>query len=147
VAYWLMKSEPNDYAWEDLVRDGRATWDGVHNHLAARNMRAMSVGDRVFFYRSQKDPAVVGVMQVARAAYETPDDPKKSYVLVDVAPVMPVKNEVTLRQIKGDPRLQHLALVRQSRLSVSPVDDEAWRLICDMAGVEAFREAARPQAG
>jgi predicted RNA-binding protein with PUA-like domain len=137
VAYWLMKSEPNDYAWEDLVRDGRATWDGVHNHTAARNMRAMSVGDRVFFYRSQKDPAVVGIMQVARAAYENPDDPKQSYALVDVAPVMPVKNEVSLRQIKDDPRLQHLALVRQGRLSVSPVDDEAWRLICEMAGVKA----------
>jgi predicted RNA-binding protein with PUA-like domain len=137
MAYWLMKSEPNDYAWDDLVRDGRAVWDGVHNHSAARNMRAMAVGDRVFFYRSQKDPAVVGIMQVARAAYENPDDPKKSYVLVDVAPVRPVANEVTLRQIKGDRRLQHLALVRQSRLSVSPVDDDAWQLICEMAGVEA----------
>ena len=137
MAYWLMKSEPNDYAWDDLVRDGRAVWDGVHNHTAARNMRAMVVGDRVFFYRSQKDPAVVVIMQVARAAYENPDDAKKSYAVVDVAPVMPVKNEVTLRQIKDDPRLQHLALVRQSRLSVSPVDDDAWRLICEMAGVEA----------
>jgi predicted RNA-binding protein with PUA-like domain len=137
VAHWLMKSEPNDYAWEDLVRDGRAVWDGVHNHTAARNMRAMSVGDRIFFYRSQKDPAVVGIMQVARAAYENPDDPKKSYALVDVAPVKPVNNEVTLRQIKADPRLQHLALVRQGRLSVSPVDDEAWRLICELAGVKA----------
>ena len=137
MAYWLMKSEPGDYAWQDLVSDGRAVWDGVHNHSAARNMRAMSVGDRVFFYRSQQDPAVVGIMKVARAAYENPDDPKKSFVLVDVEPVMPVKNEVTLRQIKDDPRLQHLALVRQSRLSVSPVDAEAWRLICQMAGVEA----------
>jgi predicted RNA-binding protein with PUA-like domain len=137
VAYWLMKSEPNDYAWEDLVRDGRAVWDGVHNHTAARNMRAMAAGDRIFFYRSQKDPAVVGIMRVARAAYENSDDPKKSYALVDVEPVKAVKNEVSLRQIKADPRLQHLALVRQSRLSVSPVDDDAWRLICEMAGVQA----------
>jgi predicted RNA-binding protein with PUA-like domain len=131
-----MKSEPNDYAWDDLVRDGRAVWDGVHNHSAARNLRAMAVGDRVFFYRSQKDPAVVGVMEVARAAYENPDDPKKSYALVDVAPVMPVAKEVTLRQIKSDPRLQHLALVRQSRLSVSQVDDKAWQVICALAGVD-----------
>lgn len=137
MAYWLMKSEPNDYAWEDLVRDGRAVWDGVHNHSAARNMRAMAVGDRIFFYRSQQDPAVVGIMEVARAAYENPDDPKKSYALVDVKPVMPVEQEVTLRQIKSEPRLQHLALVRQSRLSVSAVDRDAWRLICTMAGVDA----------
>jgi predicted RNA-binding protein with PUA-like domain len=94
------------------------------------------VGDRIFFYRSQKDPAVVGIMEVARAAYENPDDPKKSYALVDVAPVMPVAKEVTLRQIKSDPRLQHLALVRQSRLSVSPVDDKAWQVICALAGVD-----------
>jgi predicted RNA-binding protein with PUA-like domain len=137
MAYWLMKSEPDSYAWEDLVRDGRTHWDGVHNHQAAANMRKMAVGDRVLFYRSQTDPAVVGIMEIARAAYENPDDPKKSYALVDVKPVKPVKNEVSLRQIKDDPRLQHLALVRQSRLSVSPVDDVAWRLICEMAGVDA----------
>lgn len=137
MAYWLMKSEPDDYAWEDLVRDGRTAWDGVHNHQAAANLRKMAAGDRVFFYRSQKDPGVVGIMEIARAAYENPDDPKKSYALVDVKPVKPVKSEVSLRQIKSDPRLQHLALVRQSRLSVSPVDDQAWRLICELAGVKA----------
>ena len=137
MAYWLMKTEPGDYAWEDLVRDGRTTWDGVHNHQAAANMRKMAKGDRAFFYRSMQDPAVVGVMEVVRAAYDDPDDRKKSYALVDVKPVMPVKNEVSLRQIKADPRLQHLALVKQSRLSVSPVDAEAWRLICEMAGVKA----------
>ena len=136
MAYWLIKSEPNDYAWDDLVRDGRTVWDGVHNHTAARNLRSMTVGDRAFFYRSQQDPAVVGIVEIARAAYENPDDPKKSYALVDVKPVLPVKNEVTLRQIKDEPRLQHLALVRQSRLSVSPIDADAWRLICEMAGVK-----------
>ena len=137
MAHWLMKSEPGDYAWEDLVRDGRATWDGVHNHQAASNMRKMRRGERAFFYRSQKDPAVVGVMEIAREAYEDPDDPKKSFVLVDVKPVAPVRQEVTLGQIKGDPRLQHLPLVRQSRLSVSPVDDASWLIICEMAGIEA----------
>jgi predicted RNA-binding protein with PUA-like domain len=136
MAYWLMKTEPNDYAWEDLVRDGGTTWDGVHNHTAARNLRAMAKGDRAFFYRSMKDPAVVGIMEIVRGGYEDPADSKKSFALVDVKPVKPVKNEVTLRQIKDDPRLQHLPLVRQSRLSVSAVDDEAWRLICEMAGVE-----------
>jgi predicted RNA-binding protein with PUA-like domain len=137
MAYWLMKTEPGDYSWDQLVADGVAEWDGVHNHQAARNMRAMKTGDRVFFYRSMKDPAVVGVMEIAREAYEDPNDPKQSFVLVDVKPVVPVGREVTLKDIKADPRLQHLALVRQSRLSVSPVDDPAWRLICAMAGIDA----------
>ena len=137
MAYWLMKTEPEDYSWEQLVADGIARWDGVRNHQAARNLRAMRAGERAFFYRSMQDPAVVGVMAIVREAYQDPDDPKRSFVLVDVAPVMPVKREVGLRQIKSEPRLQHLALVRQSRLSVSAVDAEAWRLICQMAGIEA----------
>jgi predicted RNA-binding protein with PUA-like domain len=137
VAYWLMKTEPEDYSWEQLVEDGTAVWDGVHNHQAARNMRAMNKGDRAFFYRSMQDPAVVGVMEIVREAYEDPNDPRRSFVLVDVKPVMAAAREVGLKQIKSDPRLQHLALVRQSRLSVSPVDATAWRLICEMAGIEA----------
>jgi predicted RNA-binding protein with PUA-like domain len=137
MAYWLMKTEPGDYSWAQLIDDGIATWDGVHNHQAARNMRAMQKGDRAFFYRSVQDPAVVGIMEIVRAAYDDPTDPKKSFVLVDVKPVKPVAREVTLQKIKADPRLQHLALVRQSRLSVSPVDEAAWRLICEMAGIEA----------
>jgi predicted RNA-binding protein with PUA-like domain len=137
MAYWLMKTEPDDYSWQQLVADGIARWDGVHNHQAARNMRAMKAGDRVFFYRSMQDPAVVGVMEIVREAYEDPDDPRQSFVLVDVKPVTPVAREVSLQQIKAEPRLQHLALVRQSRLSVSPVDREAWRLICEMAGIGA----------
>jgi predicted RNA-binding protein with PUA-like domain len=137
MAYWLMKTEPEDYSWQQLVEDGVARWDGVHNHQAARNMRAMKTGDRAFFYRSMQDPAVVGVMEIVREAYEDPDDPKRSFVLVDVKPVTPVAREVGLQQIKAEPRLQHLALVRQSRLSVSAVDREAWRLICEMAGIEA----------
>ena len=137
MAYWLMKTEPDDYSWAQLVEDGVAVWDGVHNHQAARNMRAMKSGDRAFFYRSMQDPGVVGVMEIVREAYEDPSDAKHSFVLVDVKPVAPVRREVSLRQIKSDPRLQHLALVRQSRLSVSPVDDAAWRLICEMAGLEA----------
>jgi predicted RNA-binding protein with PUA-like domain len=137
MAYWLMKTEPEDYSWQQLVEDGHARWDGVHNHQAARNMRAMKTGDRAFFYRSMQDPAVVGVMEIVREAYEDADDPKRSFVLVDVKPVTPVAREVGLQQIKAEPRLQHLALVRQSRLSVSAVDREAWRLICEMAGIGA----------
>lgn len=137
MPYWLMKAEPDDYGWDDLVRDGVAAWDGVHNHQAANNMRAMKKGDRAFFYRSQKDPAVVGVMEIAREAYEDPDDPRASFVLVDVRPVTPVRREVTLKRIKAEPRLGGLALVRQSRLSVSPVDEASWRLICELAGLDA----------
>jgi predicted RNA-binding protein with PUA-like domain len=137
MAYWLMKTEPEDYSWAQLVADGTAKWDGVHNHQAARNMRAMQRGDRAFFYRSMQDPAVVGVMEVVREAYQDASDPKRSFALVDVRPVAPAQREVSLQQIKADPRLQHLALVRQSRLSVSPVDDAAWRLICEMAGIHA----------
>ena len=137
MAYWLMKTEPRDYSWEQLVQDGTATWDGVRNHQAAHNLRAMQRGDRAFFYRSVDNPAVVGVMEIVQEAYEDPDDPKQSFALVDVKPVRPVGREVTLKQIKADPRLQGLALVRQSRLSVSPVDEAAWRIICEMAGVDA----------
>lgn len=137
MAYWLMKAEPNDYTYEDLVQDGTAEWDGIHNHQAANNMRAMKKDDRVFFYRSLKDPAVVGIMAIAREAYENPDDPKESFVLVDVKPVKPVKREVSLKEIKANPKLAHLALVRQSRLSISPVDDDAWQIICEMAETKA----------
>jgi predicted RNA-binding protein with PUA-like domain len=137
MAYWLMKAEPDDYTYDDLMRDGVAEWDGIHSHQAANNMRAMTKGDRVFFYRSQKDPAVVGIMAIRREAYENPDDPKKSFVLVDVEPVKPVTREVSLKEIKAEPRLAHLALVRQSRLSISAVDDDAWRLICEMAETDA----------
>ena len=137
MAYWLMKTEPGDYSWERLVEDGTAGWDGVRNHQAARNMRAMRRGERAFFYRSVQDPAVVGVMEIVREAYPAPDDPSGRFVQVDVAPVMPVAREVPLGAIKAEPRLQDLALVRQSRLSVTPVDDESWRLICAMAGIEA----------
>jgi predicted RNA-binding protein with PUA-like domain len=136
MAYWLMKTEPADYSWAQLVQDGVAVWDGVHNHQAASNMRAMRRGDRAFFYRSMQDPAVVGVMEIVREAYQDPGDPKHSFALVDVRPVTPAAREVSLSQIKSDPRLQHLALVRQSRLSVSPVDERAWRLICEMAGIQ-----------
>jgi predicted RNA-binding protein with PUA-like domain len=137
MAYWLMKTEPGDYSWAQLVEDGIAVWDGVHNHQAARNMRAMTKGDRAFFYRSVQDPAVVGVMEIVREAYDDPNDAKQSFALVDVRPLAPARREVALRQIKTDPRLQHLALVRQSRLSVSPIDEPAWLVICELAGIEA----------
>ena len=135
--HWLMKSEPSDYSYDDLERDGVAAWDGVRNHQAARNMRAMRAGDQVFFYRSVVEPAVVGIMEVVREAYEDPKDARGSFVLVDLAPVRRLPREVTLKAIKLEPRLAGLALVRQSRLSVSPVDEDAFRLIKEMGGLSA----------
>jgi len=136
MAYWLMKTEPEDYSWERLVADGETEWTGVRNHQAAANMRAMKKGERVFFYRSQVDPAIVGVMTVSQTSYPDPDDPTGKFVRVKVRPVEPVKQEVSLRTIKSDGRFKELALVRLGRLSVSPVSDEHWRLLCAMAGLE-----------
>ena len=137
MARWLLKSEPDDYSWDRLVADRRTEWDGVRNHQAAGHLRAMKRGERAFFYRSGQDPAVVGVMEVVREAYPAEGDPTGRFVQVDVAPVLPVAREVPLAAIKAEPRLRHLAFIRQSRLSVVPVDDESWRLICEMAGINA----------
>jgi predicted RNA-binding protein with PUA-like domain len=136
MAKWLMKTEPGDYSWDRLIADGKTEWDGVRNHQAAANMRAMQQGDRGFFYRSLKDPAVVGIFEVTREAFPDPDDPDGRWVRVEVAPVTALPNEVSLKAIKAEDRLADLALVRQSRLSVMPVSDAHWRLICQMAGHE-----------
>lgn len=136
MAQWLMKTEPGDYSWDRLLADGGTGWDGVRNHQAAANMRAMQKGDRVFFYRSLVDPAVIGIMEVTRAAYPDPDDPAGKWVRVDVAPVRPLPREVSLKAIKADPALADLALVRQSRLSVMPVSDAHWALITRMGGLD-----------
>ncbi len=137
MAQWLMKTEPGDYSWDQLVAEGKTGWDGVRNHQAAANMRAMQKGDRAFFYRSLVDPAVIGIMEVTRAAYADPDDPAGKWVRVDVAPVRPLPREVSLKAIKADPALADLALVRQSRLSVMPVSDAHWALISRMGGLDS----------
>ena len=130
MAYWLMKSEPGSYSWDDLVRDGGTEWDGVRNNAARLHLRAMSVGDEAFFYRSVKDPAVVGIMRIARAA--APDPKNSDWVSVRVEPVRPL-GPVTLKTIKGEPSLAKMELIRQSRLSVAPVRDEEWRTVLRMA--------------
>lgn len=136
MRYWLLKSEPFKYSWEQLVRDGRTHWDGVRNHQAANNLRAMRNGDRAFFYHSNEGLAVVGVAEIVREAYPDPSDESGRFVMVDVRPVRPVERPVTLQQIKAEPRLADLALVRQSRLSVVPVAPSEWSVICEMAGIE-----------
>jgi predicted RNA-binding protein with PUA-like domain len=137
VHYWLLKSEPSAYSWDQLVKDGRTNWSGVRNHQAALNLKAMKKGDRAFFYHSNDGLEIVGVMEIVKEAYPDPTDKAGRFVMVDVAPVMPVKQPVTLAEIKKTPALKDLALVKQSRLSVSPVGAEEWRVITKMAGIKA----------
>ena len=131
MAYWLMKSEPASYGWDDLVWDGSAEWDGVRNPAARLHLKAMAVGDEAFFYHSGKDKAVVGVMRIARAAESDPKD--ANWVSVRVEPVHPLPRPVTLAAIKAAPSLAALEMLRQSRLSVSPVGEAEWAAILDLA--------------
>jgi predicted RNA-binding protein with PUA-like domain len=137
MAYWLVKSEPFKYSWAQMVADGRTHWDGVRNYQAAGNLKAMQVGDRAFFYHSNEGKEIVGVVEIARTAYPDPSDETGRFVMVDVKPLMAVPNPVTLAAIKADPRLADFALVRQSRLSVVPVRDAEWAMLCAMAGISA----------
>lgn len=130
MAYWLMKSEPSSYSWEDLVRDGGTMWDGVRNNAARLHLRAMKPGDEAFFYHSMDERAVVGIMRVTGVGQPDGDG---SWVKVPVEPVRPLKTPVTLAEIKAEPKLAKMELIRQSRLSVAPVRDEEWKLILEMA--------------
>lgn len=136
MAYWLVKSEPGEWSWDDHVRDDVAEWDGVRNHQAANNLRAMKIGDRAFFYHSVNEKRIVGVLEVVREFYPDPTDPSGRFDMVDFKALFPVKRPVTLAEIKAEPALADLALVRHSRLSVMPVSDEHWRLLCEMAETE-----------
>ena len=132
MARWLMKSEPESYGWADLVRDGATEWDGVRNNAARLHLKAMRQGDEAFFYHSMSDKAVVGIMRVTRGAEPDPKAPE--WVRVQVEPVRPLERPVTLAEIKAEPKLAKMELIRQSRLSVAPVRDEEWKLILEMAG-------------
>ncbi|HEV2674881.1 MAG TPA: EVE domain-containing protein [Aliidongia sp.] len=137
MAYWLMKSEPYEYSWSQLVADGRNVWTGVRNYQAANNLRAMQVGDRAFFYHSNEGREIVGVMEIAKTAYPDPTDETARFVAVEVTPLMAAVTPVTLAAVKADPRLVDFSLVRQSRLSVAPVRDGEWAMLCEMAGISA----------
>lgn len=130
MAYWLVKSEPDAWSWEAHLKKGVEPWSGVRNYQAASNMKAMKIGDRAFFYHSVEEKRVVGILEVVREYYPDPTDPTGRFGMVDFKAVRPVKRPVTLAEIKAEPRLAHLALVRQSRLSVMPIDAASWRLIC-----------------
>ena len=131
MAYWLMKSEPASYGWDDLLRDGATEWDGVRNNAARLHLKAMAAGDEALFYHSMSDKAVVGVMRIARGAEPDPKAPE--WVTVRVEPVRALAKPVTLAAIKAEPSLAKMELIRQSRLSVAPVRAEEWALILRMA--------------
>jgi predicted RNA-binding protein with PUA-like domain len=130
MAKWLMKSEPDVYSWDDLMRDQATDWDGVRNNAARLHLRAMQPGDEAFFYHSGDVKAVVGIMKIAGA--QLPDGDDGAWVKLPVEPVRPL-GPVTLKDIKAEPKLAKMELVRQSRLSVSPVREEEWALILEMA--------------
>lgn len=131
MAYWLMKSEPGSYSWDELVKDGATEWDGVRNPAARLHLRAMKPGDEAVFYHSGGDKAAVGIMRIARDAQPDPKD--ANWVSVAVEPVRPLPAPVTLKAMKAEPRLAKLEMLRQSRLSVSPVRQEEWTVIVDLA--------------
>ncbi len=133
MAYWLIKSEPSAYSWPQFVKDKKTSWTGVRNAQAAINLKAMKPGDRCFFYHSNDGKEIVGIAEVAKAAYPDPTDKDGKAVTVDVKAVEPVKKSVTLAAIKAEPRLKDFGLVRQSRLSVVPVSDAQWALILKMS--------------
>lgn len=133
MAYWLIKSEPSVYAWDQLLKDGRTHWNGVRNFQAAKNLKTMKKGDKAFFYHSNEGLAIVGIVTIVREAYPDPSDKTGTFVMVDVEPGKALKKPVTLKDIKADPGLKTMALVKQSRLSVCPVTPEEWKRILDMA--------------
>jgi len=137
MAYWLFKSEPDAFSWEDLVARGESgeEWDGVRNYQARNNMRAMKRGDRGFFYHSVDEKRIVGILEVCAEAHQdsTTDDAK--WDCVDVRAIAPVKTPVTLEEIKAHPDLQDMALVKQSRLSVAPVTDSEWSVLTKLLGL------------
>ena len=134
MAYWLYKSEPGTWSWDDQVRDGTTFWDGVRNPQANANMKAMKLGERGFFYHSGDQRAVVGVVEVAKEWYPDPKDASGRYGMVDLEAVAPFPTPVSLADVKAEPALADMVLVRNSRLSVQPVRPEEWTRVCKMGG-------------
>ncbi|MCC6829406.1 MAG: EVE domain-containing protein [Novosphingobium sp.] len=131
--YWLMKSEPDAYSWDDLVAEGEGTWDGVRNHRAANNLRAMREGDEAFFYHSNIGLEIVGIVRVSVPGLADPSDPEGKWAAVKVQPVRKLARPVTLKQVKADPALAEMELVRLSRLSVAEVLPSEWQYILNMS--------------
>ncbi len=137
MKYWLVKSEPFKYSWEQFVRDGKTFWDGVRNYGARNNLRAMKKGDRVLFYHSNEGLAIVGIAEVVREAYQDPTTEDANWVAVDIKPVKALPKPVTLAQVKAEPALSDMDLVRLSRLSVGAVKEREYKKVLTMAGMKA----------
>jgi predicted RNA-binding protein with PUA-like domain len=132
MQHWLVKSEPVKYSWEKFNKEGRTFWDGVRNYQARNNLREMKDGDLVLYYHSNEGKAVVGIAKVVKEAYQDPTTDDKNWVVVDLVPVESIKNPVTLEQIKADPQLANISLVRQGRLSVMPLKAEEFDRILEL---------------
>ncbi len=134
MAYWLAKSEPSVYSYDQLVKDKHTVWDGVRNYAARLHLRGMKKGDQVLFYHSNEGTAIVGIAKVAKEAYQDPSTTDEAWVAVDLKPLKKLKKPVTLAQVKADKRLADMALVRLGRLSVQPVTEGEWKIVMEMAG-------------
>jgi predicted RNA-binding protein with PUA-like domain len=148
MAYWLFKTEPGTWSWADQVGRGETgeEWNGVRNHTAKLNMLAMTIGELGFFYHSVDEKSIVGIVKIISKAHPDSKDETNTWFCVDVAAVMPLPEPVTLGEIKADPRLGEMALVKQSRLSVQPVTEDEWEIICEMAGLKKAPKSAPTKA-
>src|SRR5215210_5025583 len=133
MAYWLVKSEPSTYSWDQLVKDKQTVWDGIRNYAARNHLKAMKKGDEVFFYHSNEGVEIVGIAKVSKEHYQDPTTDDENWVVVDLKPFKKLKKPVTLSQVKADKRLSNMALVRLGRLSVQPVTDEERKVIMELA--------------
>ncbi len=134
MKYWLVKSEPAKYSWQQFLKDKKTSWDGVRNYAARNNLRDMKKGDEVLFYHSNEGMEIVGVAMVVKEAYQDPTTEDKNWVVVDLKPVKPLKKPVTLVDIKAEPKFDNMELVKNSRLSVQKVTPDEWKLIMTMSG-------------
>lgn len=134
MAYWLIKSEPFKYSWEQFEKDKKTIWDGVRNYAARNNLKSMKKGDLAFFYHSNEGVEIVGIAKVVKEAFQDPTTSETAWVAVEVSPFKKLKRSVTLAQIKATKSLANMALIKLSRLSVQPVTDKEWELILEMAG-------------
>ena len=135
MKYWLLKSEPNTWSWDNQIKEKITMWDGVRNYQAKNNLMSMRLNDLCFFYHSVYEKKIVGIVSVTKEHYTDPTDKTKKFVAVDVKTKKSLKNPITLKQIKKEKKLSHLALVKQGRLSVMPIDKISWDLICKLGGI------------
>ena len=135
MKYWLLKSEPKTWSWNNQIKEIITMWDGVRNYQARNNLMKMKINDLCFFYHSVNEKKIVGIVKVVREYYPDPTDKTNKFVVVDVGAERDMPKPVTLEQIKKEKKLSHLALIKQSRLSVMPIDIKSWKLICVMGGL------------